>query len=373
MNRTMVKRGIGAAVLAIMAFLLIAYLLKDKAQQRQDVVNMSLPGVSGAQRSLSIPALKGNEGGESKTGEETKASGETIVASADGTGLNVKTKEVAVNTYKNDGEELDFTIRPPKGEMRQIVDNIGRSETPEAKPATEVFNDNVEHDRTNTVAAAATVGAVGAAVVAGGIIANRASSGTGEISRSSDSTRSSGSVVASADSGRSSQKTYRPRLENERERKANYNATHGIRNYSSGSTVEASTRERKARERRKERAERNKKRKIEQLEAKRKADKVKAREKAKVTPVPVPVDAGRHYSIQLLATSSASRATKLKKVMKQEGYDAFISKLTKEGKVLYRVKIGNFRSRNSAEKAQEQMKQRYQKNVDVQASFIVKK
>jgi len=42
----MVKRGIGAVVLAIIAALLLGYLLKDKGHQRQKVLEMSLPNSS---------------------------------------------------------------------------------------------------------------------------------------------------------------------------------------------------------------------------------------------------------------------------------------------------------------------------------------
>ncbi|MGB1310844.1 MAG: hypothetical protein ACPG47_06510, partial [Leucothrix sp.] len=44
MNRTTVKRGIGAVILALIAAGLLAFLLKDKAAQRQEVVEISLPG-----------------------------------------------------------------------------------------------------------------------------------------------------------------------------------------------------------------------------------------------------------------------------------------------------------------------------------------
>ena len=38
MDNAMVKRGIGAVVLAIIAALLLGYLLKDKSRERQEVV-----------------------------------------------------------------------------------------------------------------------------------------------------------------------------------------------------------------------------------------------------------------------------------------------------------------------------------------------
>ena len=46
MNNTTVKRGIGAVVLALIAAGLLAFLLKDKAAQRQEVVEIALPGTT---------------------------------------------------------------------------------------------------------------------------------------------------------------------------------------------------------------------------------------------------------------------------------------------------------------------------------------
>ena len=53
MDNAMVKRGIGAIVLAIIAALLLGYLLKDKSRERQDVVDMKLPGAP----EINIPSL----------------------------------------------------------------------------------------------------------------------------------------------------------------------------------------------------------------------------------------------------------------------------------------------------------------------------
>ncbi|RTZ67814.1 MAG: hypothetical protein DSZ29_00005, partial [Aquificaceae bacterium] len=79
------------------------------------------------------------------------------------------------------------------------------------------------------------------------------------------------------------------------------------------------------------------------------------------------------YSIQLLATSSSSRANNLKKVMKKEGYKSFVSKTTKAGKVLFRVRIGSYSNRQLAVTAQKNLQRRYQKNPYVKGSLIVSK
>lgn len=308
----MVKRGIGAATLAILAALLLGYLLKDKGQERQEIVNMTLPGASEVQDSLNIPALKGADG----TKNLIQKGDEGVVASAEGAADKVneatkdlKVKEVATNTFKNNGEDLDFTVRPPKGEKREIIDKIGKTSQDTASGS---IRDNGD------IAASAGAGST------------RQNSSSGAISRS---TPSEGTVVAS-----SSERGYRPRLVDERRRGANY----GLDDSS-----ELSKREKKER-REKRRAE---KRAAEE-ERRNKADK-------------------GHYAIQLLATSSSSRANKLKDVMGEEGYPTKVSKTNGNGKVLFRVRIGNYSSKEGAVSAQRTMQRRYKRNQYVNDSIIV--
>ncbi len=55
MDNAMVKRGIGAVVLAVIAALLLGYLLKDKSREREEVV-MKLPNAP----EMNIPSLTGS-------------------------------------------------------------------------------------------------------------------------------------------------------------------------------------------------------------------------------------------------------------------------------------------------------------------------
>ena len=85
----MVKRGIGAIVLAIIAALLFGYLLKDKSRERQEVVDMKLPGAP----EINIPSLSEATNKVTDTAatlvneaKDTVAdAGNTVVASATGT------------------------------------------------------------------------------------------------------------------------------------------------------------------------------------------------------------------------------------------------------------------------------------------------
>ncbi len=323
MNRTMVKRGIGAAFLAIIAALLLGYLLKGKDQERQEVVDMSLPGAQEVKKSLNIPALKGDTSKHlvQKTERSTE---ESVVASADAAPekvneatKDINTREIAVNTFKNKGDDLDFTIRPPKGEKREIVDNIGKPPRHQKTPKATTENDSSDD---------------------GSIVASASANSSNHQNKSGSITRSSsqGTVVASSSA-------YRPRLEGERRRSANY-----------GLATEESVK--KARQR-KEREERR---------AERKREREKAKQAAEASS-----NKKGHYTIQLLATSSSSRATNLKNIMRQEGYHSFISKTSRDGKVLFRVRIGNYSTQQAAKAAQRTMQRRYRKNQQVKDSIII--
>ncbi|HIQ15655.1 MAG TPA: SPOR domain-containing protein, partial [Leucothrix sp.] len=77
------------------------------------------------------------------------------------------------------------------------------------------------------------------------------------------------------------------------------------------------------------------------------------------------------YAIQLMATASESRAKKLAKTMKNEGYRSYITRTTRNSKVLFRVRVHAGGNRKSAIASQEKMKRRYQKNFFVQNSLVV--
>lgn len=330
MNRTMVKRGIGAAALAIIAALLLGYLLKGKDQERQDVVDMALPGAQDVKQSLNIPSIGGNAAKDAakNTSDAVKSAtdgaDETVIASASALGnaanQNIKTTKTAVNTYENKGKDLDFTIRPPKGERREIIDNIGKSK---------------QEDQKQKIASSSNTGINTS-------VNNKAQQNTGAISRPKD-----GSVVASSSSSaskpihHSTKPAYRPRLVGERERKPGY----GI--------VVAEPTERKYKK---------------HTQTQKKVITTKKKEK---TTHRKPTKKTGNYAIQLLATSSSSRANNLKKTMIKEGYDSFVSKTTKNGKILFRVRVGKFASRQAALATQNKMKRRYKKNQYVISSLVV--
>lgn len=289
----MVKRGIGAVVLAIIAALLLGYLLKDKSREREEVVmklpnapEMNIPSLTGSltDTNTETPSLLDNAkatinettGGVSDT---LKGSGSTIIASA--TGVADKATDAVTNTAKAtidstsaaiQGMKPGFAIRPSlQNEEKEIVDTTKLSPTDAPKIE--------EPAKQETV-----------------------------IASTSDTTK----------------KAFKPQI-------------------------------------------------VEKKPAKKEAPK-----RAKAPAKPKPPTSGNvsttplgKYSIQLLATSSQSRANKLAKTIKGEGYKVFVTQAMREDNILYRVRVGGHGDRSAAIKAQEGMKRRYQKNFFVQNSLVI--
>jgi len=318
----MIKRGIGAVVLAIIAALLLGYLLKDKSSERQEVVDMKLPGAP----EMKIPSLTGSdqdttsssatltaEGKAKEITDKVKNAGTSIVASASGSATKLAdTGKAAINNSKetvaNATEKAanltattkpGFAIRPSqKNEQREIVDTV--------KPSTADKSAAMAHAQDNTKNA-------------------------------------NNKVVASTSAPVQKPKAqYKPRIVDEKK---------------PTKTAKVKKPEKKV---------------AKKQVAKPKPQKQVAKPVAPVAaPAPAAATPSGKYAIQLLATSSQSRAKKLAKTMKGEGYQSFITQANRNNKVLYRVRIGGYSDRNGAIKAQENMKRRYQKNFFVQNSLVV--
>ena len=296
MDNAMVKRGIGAIVLAIIAALLLGFLLKDKSQERQEIVDMKLPGAP----EMNIPSLTGTDDSStsmttlinetvSNASESVKNTTSDVIASVTGTASKVKdavtnntTEDVAkkaVNTAKP-----GFAIRPPStNEQREVVDTR-ETASPTSTPQ-EVATTETNSTTNNTIVAS-----------------------TAQTPKKQDFT---------------------PRIVEEKKKTVKKKVVTATKKENS------------------------------------------TPKKAKTSAVSTPTATAGKYSIQLLATSSQSRANKLAKTMKGEGYKSFITQTIKKDKILYRVRLGAHTSRSSALKAQKGLKRRYQKNFFVQNSLVV--
>lgn len=338
MNKTTVKRGIGAVLLALLAAGLLAFLLKDKADQRQDIVDMPLPGSDNATQTADgatkLPQLSmdnttssistdgdviasaGAENIASKTEGALSSATGTIAASAAAVGAGVAG---AVGAATNAGEKaLDFNIRPPtsgSSDFRDLSDvdlvNNGEKAQSTAKEAIKASSQSASSSKpSNTPRPSNTT--------KGNVIASSAGSSNGE-ARLIDERKSVPPRSSRTDRVISSKKA----------------------SVSKPAPV---------------------------------AKKAPVIEKAKAPAASTSNTAASSrtgYAIQLLATSSVSRAQSLVNVMKREGYDAYSTKVTQNGKLLYRVRIGKYASKAAASKIHQAMKRRYKKNADVNRSAIV--
>jgi len=272
MDNAMVKRGIGAVVLAIIAALLLGYLLKDKSRERQEIVEMDLPGSP----EIKLPSLSNaTESAASLVGEAKETvsnAGSSVIGSVSGT----------LNSSANPG----FSFRPSSKNDEQQINTSG------ANNASQASDNNASANGNDTVIASTT--------------------------------------------DNNSKKNFKPVIENEPKK-----------------TVI------------KKPVKRVVKKKVVVKKAKAPA---KAKPKAKAASSTA---SNGRYAIQLLATSSQSRAQKLANTMKNEGYVSFITQTKSNNKILYRVRVGAHKDRSTALSAQEKMKRRYQKNFSVQNSLVV--
>jgi len=301
MDNAMVKRGIGAIVLAVIAALLLGYLLKDKSSQRQEVVDMKLPGAP----EMNIPSLTGSSDTDTETtstllaaskeeigtvisgaGDSAKLAGSAIIASATGAvdkvegAVDAITPSMDSTSAAIQGTKPGFAIRPSaQNEQKEITDN-----TNTAKAMAPKIEETAKKAK-NTV------------------------------------------VASASNTAKKVKKAFKPEII-EKKKPAKPTAP--------------------------------------------KQAKAPTKPVAKtVAPIPASAAPAGKYSIQLLATSSQSRASKLAKTMKSEGYNVFVTQTTRENKILYRVRVGGHSSRNAAIKAQDGMKKRYQKNFFVQNSLVI--
>jgi len=299
MDQAMVKRGIGAVVLAIIAALLLGYLLKGKSRDRQEVVDMPLPDTT----EMAIPSLgdapnsnaEANADGISIVGEDAinagNAAKSTVVASADAVKDTARESFNNVTNIVTNIDEPGFSVRPPnQNETREIVDNGASANDASAN--------------------------------------NNTSEGSAAIAYSKDPVDE---VIASS---KQTTKKFKPTIVEEKKK--------------TKKPVKKAAETKKL--------------------SKAPAKPTVAKKAPAATTGNTPLG---KYSIQLLATSSQSRAGKLADTMKSEGYKVFVTETHSNNKILFRVRVGGHANRDAAVQAQESMKRRYQKNFFIQNSLVI--
>ncbi len=337
MNNTTVKRGIGAVVLALIAAGLLAFLLKDKAAQRQEVVETAIPGTtvnSGiSTQSTRLPTLTtdnsgngnvianaGNGSGtssdsvQSPVAIETSDTGNTASTNSDGT---IIASAAAVGTAgaaavgqaaTNANKSMDFSVKPkaaqaPKASSEFLELDLVNNGTP--------ANNSASTSQTKPLPVP-----------------------TEKAAAPSTANTDQGIVIASTSPKSNTRaNAVQPRLIGEKR-------SAPVKSASTAKVIKKVIPAKKA-------AETNS------------------------TVASTTTQAKNGYAIQLLATSSQSRANNLKNVMAGEGYPAYVTKTKQNGKTLYRVRIGQYAVKSEAVKAQASMKRRYKKNTNVNRSAVV--
>ncbi len=375
MEKTVVRRGIGAVVLALVAALLLGYLLKGKAPDREKVVNMELPK----------SPIQIFPDGEAEAGDNT-------VAGADGSGSLDGTDAGAVGAAgANSGDASTQGANALAATGAAAV--AGGAAAVMAKTGSAAGN--------VAGAAKATANAGNAAVA--DATKNKlvdAKTGNPSLDKSKVVVDGSGQAVfgaknagaknspAKIDFRTTEKKQVRPSVDGKATLKKRQVATKprvksraklvGEKKLppvgrSTASKKSGSSKGRKVASSRgssnssKASSSRNKTvAKAERKVVKAKKKVVKAKQNvAKKKSAPV----GRNkYVVQLLATSNPSKANSLKATMKREGYAAYVTK----GGSLYRVRVGSYTGRAAAIKVQSRMKRRYRKNSYVQSSIVVR-
>jgi cell division septation protein DedD len=336
MNNTTVKRGIGAVVLALIAAGLLAFLLKDKAAQRQEVVEIALPGTtenSGTStQSTRLPTLTTDNSGNGNVianagngnGVDAATAGSSAGSATSGTGNTA-------SSTNSDGTIIASAAAVGAAAVGQVATNaksMDFSVKPKAAQAPKASSEFLELDLVNNGTSASSTASTGQTKA----LAVPAQKTAAPSSASTDQ----GVVIASTSPKSNTRaNTVQPRLIGEKR---------------SAPVKSAST--------------------AKVIKKVIPAKKAKATE-TKAAPASTTTQAKNGYAIQLLATSSQSRANNLKNVMAGEGYPAYVTKTKQNGKTLYRVRIGQYAVKSEAVKFQSSMKRRYKKNTNVNRSAVV--
>ena len=318
MNNTTVKRGIGAVVLALIAAALLAFLLKDKAAQRQEVVEIALPGAAGGVETTSQPARLPT------LTTDNSGNGDVIANAGNGIGENTDGTAQAVSIVgSNSSDGTDGTIIASAAAVGTgVADTVSKEMDFSVKPKTaKASGEFLDLDLVNNGQAANTTAS-----------APKATSQQDTASSNNDSDTDQGIVIASTKPKSTARaNVVQPRLVGEKR---------------AAPVKSAST-------------------------AKVIIKKTPAKASTQSQPVVTTTQAKNGYAIQLLATSSLSRANNLKNVMAGEGYPTYVTKVLQNGKTLYRVRIGQYTTKAQALQVQTAMKRRYKKNTNVNRSAIV--
>jgi cell division septation protein DedD len=327
-NKATTKRMIGAVVLVLVAALLLAWLLKGKNREGQDMAMQQttdtkpILGFPSAEDGTQKPSLVG----EDPNAAQNSAQQQTLDPSALATAATAAVGNVIPNVNV-EPNTTGFDVRPAaSGETRPVVDIDGK-----------------------VTKATGSLGAGDATPATTGDTADTSTSVVATPSKTDTATKApaiSASVKDVPAEAPAEKKPAAPKpvLVNERAVPAPASA------------------ESKA----KEDAAKKAKAAAEKAAAAKSLELAKAATSASAKPA----TGGGVFAVQLLATSDKAKADTLAKTFASEGYKAAVNTVKVDGKTVHRVVVGSYADKVAASAAQAKMKARYTQNRDVQNSFV---
>ena len=331
-NKATTKRMIGAVVLVLVAALLLAWLLKGKNREGQDMAMQQtadtkpILGFPGAVDGTQKPLLVGEDPNAAQTAQQTlDPAAAATAATAAVTGI-IPNVNVEPNT-------TGFDVRPAaSGETRPVVDIDGKVK-----------------DGTGSL------GTGNAAPTAAGSTESASTTTAATTTKTDTATKAPSTNASVKDTpveapAEKKPATPKPVLVNEKHVPAPVSA------------------ESKA----KEDAAKKAKADAEKAAAAKSLELAKGTGTATVTTPAKPAAAatGGAFAVQLLATSDKAKADALAKTFAGEGYKTSVNAVKVDGKTVYRVVAGGYADKVAASAAQAKMKTRYSQNRDVQNSFV---
>ena len=331
-NKATTKRMIGAVVLVLVAALLLAWLLKGKNREGQDMAMQQtadtkpILGFPGAVDGTQKPLLVGEDPNAAQTAQQTlDPAAAATAATAAVTGI-IPNVNVEPNT-------TGFDVRPAaSGETRPVVDIDGKVK-----------------DGTGSL------GTGNAAPAAAGSTESASTTTAATTTKTDTATKAPNTNASVKDTpveapAEKKPATPKPVLVNEKHVPAPVSA------------------ESKA----KEDAAKKAKADAEKAAAAKSLELAKGTGTATVTTPAKPAAAatGGAFAVQLLATSDKAKADALAKTFAGEGYKTSVNAVKVDGKTVYRVVAGGYADKVAASAAQAKMKTRYSQNRDVQNSFV---
>lgn len=333
-NKATTKRMIGAVVLVLVAALLLAWLLKGKNRDGQQLASnqtseispiKGFPGVGGEEK----PSLVGEpaDGAAQQQGEGADDA-QQRAAQDDGKGGLIPD----INMPDTAKDTTGFDVRPG-GEKRPVVDTDGKVKTGEGSMGT---GDTAAQNGGAAQQQQQQVGSVVQDKPAGSGSASQSAAGGG--------TASQDDAPAEKKPASSSSRVV---LVNERP----------VPRATSAESAAAAAKKKAEQE-------------AAAAKAKEQAAADKAAEAKSVALANAAAGGSGGFSIQVVATSSKAKADSVAGPIAADGYQVAVQPANVGGKTVYRVKVTGYPNRAAAAAAQAKMKARYTRNQYVQNSFL---